>query len=117
LIRIRPPARPSLDRTEIGAARRVIRQLLLKAAPMHAHADALENSVRVDADPRVERPRAALSSSSFLRLRVTLLSPDIVEATLDGRQPKGMQLDDLTRPLPSTWDEQRTVVLRAGPGD
>ena len=29
-------------------------------------------------------------------LRLTLLAPDIVEAILDGRQPKGMQLEELT---------------------
>jgi ParB-like chromosome segregation protein Spo0J len=40
-------------------------------------------------------------------LRLTLLAPDIVEAILDGRQPKGMQLEDLTQALPSAWDEQR----------
>ena len=29
-------------------------------------------------------------------LRLTLLAPDIVEAILDGRQPKAMQLEELT---------------------
>ena len=43
-------------------------------------------------------------------LRLTLLAPDIVEAILDGRQPKGMQLEDLTRVIPSTWAEQRESV-------
>jgi hypothetical protein len=42
---------------------------------------------------------------------LTLLSPDIVETILDGRQPKGMQLEDLTRALPSAWDEQRQRLL------
>ena len=28
-------------------------------------------------------------------LRLTLLAPDIVEAILDGRQPAGLQLDNL----------------------
>ena len=40
-------------------------------------------------------------------LRLTLLAPDIVEAILDGRQPKALQLEDLTRSLPSAWSEQR----------
>jgi hypothetical protein len=40
-------------------------------------------------------------------LRLTLLAPDIVEAILDGRQPKGMQLEELTRAMPSGWAEQR----------
>ena len=45
------------------------------------------------------------------QLRLTLLAPDIVEAILDGRQPKGMQLDDLTGTLPSAWNEQRRKLL------
>jgi hypothetical protein len=31
--------------------------------------------------------------------------PDIVEAILNGRQPKGLQLEELTRVMPSTWAE------------
>jgi hypothetical protein len=44
-------------------------------------------------------------------LRLTLLAPDIVEAVLDGRHPKGMQLEELTRAMPSAWDEQRQHLL------
>jgi hypothetical protein len=44
-------------------------------------------------------------------MRLTLLEPDIVEAILDGRQPKGMQLEGLTKALPSVWDEQRQRLL------
>lgn len=40
-------------------------------------------------------------------LNLTLLAPDIVEAILDGRQPKGMQLDELVKAIPGAWDEQR----------
>ena len=40
-------------------------------------------------------------------LRLTLLAPDIVEAVLDGRLPKGVRLEDLVWPLPSGWAEQR----------
>ena len=43
-------------------------------------------------------------------LRLTLLAPDIVEAILDGRQPKGMQLEELTGKLPSAWEEQRQLL-------
>ncbi len=48
-------------------------------------------------------------SRSFITrlLRLTLLAPDIVEVILDGRQPKGLQLEVLTRPLPSEWEAQR----------
>ena len=43
-------------------------------------------------------------------IRLTLLAPDIQEAILDGRQPKGMQLEELTRVMPSEWGEQRRRV-------
>jgi hypothetical protein len=46
-------------------------------------------------------------------LRLTLLAPDIQEAILDGRQPKPLQLEDLTRALPSPWDEQKALPSRA----
>jgi hypothetical protein len=38
---------------------------------------------------------------------LTLLAPDIAEAFLDGQQPKGMQLEELTRAMPSAWEEQQ----------
>ena len=44
-------------------------------------------------------------------LRLTLLAPDIVEAILEGRQPKGMQLEELTRAMPSGWEEQHHLSL------
>jgi hypothetical protein len=40
-------------------------------------------------------------------LRLTLLAPEIVEAILDGRQPKALQLEDSTRAFSRVWDEQR----------
>jgi hypothetical protein len=39
-------------------------------------------------------------------LRLTLLAPDIVEAILAGRQPKGMMLEQWTGSMSSVWDEQ-----------
>jgi hypothetical protein len=43
-------------------------------------------------------------------LRLTLLSPEIVEAILDGRQPADLQLEDLLRPLPVGWREQGAEI-------
>jgi hypothetical protein len=40
-------------------------------------------------------------------LRLALLAPDVVEAILAGRTDQGMMLEQLERPLPATWDEQR----------
>ena len=36
-----------------------------------------------------------------------------VEAILDGRQPKGLQLEELTKPVPTGWQEQRSVPWSA----
>jgi len=45
-----------------------------------------------------------INSSYVSRLlRLTLLSPDIVEAILDGRQPDGMTLPELMEQLPVEW--------------
>jgi len=39
-------------------------------------------------------------------LRLTLLSPALVEAILDGRQPEGMTLPSLMEPFPVEWNLQ-----------
>jgi hypothetical protein len=38
---------------------------------------------------------------------LTLLAPDLVEAVLGGRLPKGVRLEDLVRPLPADWAGQQ----------
>jgi hypothetical protein len=43
-------------------------------------------------------------------LRLTLLSPEIVEAILDGRQPADLQVEHLLRPFPIGWREQRAEI-------
>jgi hypothetical protein len=49
-----------------------------------------------------------INSSYVSRLlRLTLLSPDIVEAILDGRQPEGMTLPALMEPFHSEWKIQQ----------
>lgn len=39
-------------------------------------------------------------------MRLSLLSPDLVEAILDGRQPRHLTLEILRQPLPQNWTEQ-----------
>jgi hypothetical protein len=39
-------------------------------------------------------------------LRLTLLSPKIIEAIIEGRQPPALELDDLLKQFPIEWDEQ-----------
>jgi hypothetical protein len=43
-------------------------------------------------------------------LDLTLLAPDIQEAILEGRQAKGMQLEELTRAMPEEWGRQRERI-------
>jgi hypothetical protein len=40
-------------------------------------------------------------------LPLTCLAPDIVEAILDGRQPKGLRVAEMPGNGPVGWDEQR----------
>ena len=50
-------------------------------------------------------------------LPLTCLAPDIVEAILDGRQPKGLRLAEMLGNGPLGWEEQRAVwaFSRRGP--
>ena len=43
-------------------------------------------------------------------LRLALLTPDLVEAILAGRTDQGMILEQLERPLPASWEEQRDYL-------
>ena len=44
-------------------------------------------------------------------LRLALLAPDLVEAILAGETDQGMMLEQLERPLPASWEEQRQLLL------
>jgi hypothetical protein len=41
---------------------------------------------------------------------LTLLAADIQEVILEGRQVKGIQLEELTEAMPGTWGEQRLLA-------
>ena len=47
-------------------------------------------------------------------LRLTLLAPDIIEAILDGRQPRGLELSVLLKPLPLSWEQQWALLRFEG---
>jgi hypothetical protein len=47
-------------------------------------------------------------------LRLTLLSPTIVDAILEGRQPATLELDDLLKQFPIEWDQQFGRLTKAG---
>ncbi|MBF0628727.1 MAG: hypothetical protein HQL91_10985 [Magnetococcales bacterium] len=40
-------------------------------------------------------------------LELSLLSPEIVEAILDGRQPVGLSLREFAKGIPLAWEEQK----------
>jgi hypothetical protein len=44
-------------------------------------------------------------------LRLALLAPDIVEAILAGRTDQVLLLENLERPLPASWTEQRAMIV------
>ena len=48
-------------------------------------------------------------------LPLTCLAPDIVEAILDGRQPKGLRLAEMLGNGPLAWEEQWSVWSSCGP--
>ena len=64
-------------------------------------------SGRIPSIPKLAE-KEKISSSYLARiLRLTLLTPDFVEAILDGRQPKGLALADFLELFPVEWEEGR----------
>ncbi|MDD1522262.1 hypothetical protein DCG74_02770 [Bradyrhizobium sp. WBAH42] len=52
--------------------------------------------------------REAVNESYVCRvLRLTLLAPDLIQAILDGKQPKTVELKTLLKPFPHNWSAQR----------
>lgn len=43
-------------------------------------------------------------------LRLAFLSPDLVEAILDGRQPNNLSLETMRKPLPTEWFKQEQAL-------
>jgi hypothetical protein len=99
------PAKPRPDETLIRALARAHRWKRLLEEGRYRSAGELAEAERV--------------SRRYVNrlLRLTLLAPDIQEAILEGRQPKALQLKELTRAMPSAWEEQRSALLRGAPPD
>ncbi len=43
-------------------------------------------------------------------LRLGYLAPDIIEAIVEGRQPRSLTVKRLLRGIPCSWADQRTVL-------
>jgi hypothetical protein len=96
------PTKPRLDETLIRALGRAHRWRRLLEDGTYRSAGEISEAEKID--------------RSFVNrlMRLTLLAPDIQESILEGRQPKGMQLEELTSLFPSDWEEQREAVTVAG---
>jgi hypothetical protein len=46
-------------------------------------------------------------------LRLTLLSPSVIEAIIEGRQPAALELDDLLKQFPIEWDNQLEMLTHS----
>jgi hypothetical protein len=111
LVRARSP-----DGGDAGAAQRRPDATLIRAlARAHRWKQLIEDGTYRSAAEIAEAEGITRSFVNRL-LRLTLLAPDVVEAILDGRQPKAMQLDELMKQMPSEWTQQRTALLSPFPG-
>lgn len=69
----------------------------------------------VNSPQSMSSPRRKGWNTSYVAhvLRLALLAPDIVEAILDGCQPRTMQLQPLLRKeFPVLWEQQRTFFAQ-----
>lgn len=94
---------PLVDSTLVRALARAFRWQRLLDEGAHATFDELAKAEGV-------------SQSHVSRmLRLTLLSPDLVEAILEGRQPEGMRLEGLLAGFPDEWGRQRECTSTTQP--
>jgi hypothetical protein len=82
------PPRPRVDNAIVKAIGRAFRWRKLLETGTHATIAEIAAAEKINA------------SYVGRVLRLTLLSPEIVEAILEGRQPADLQLEDLLRPFP-----------------
>ncbi|MBR0931253.1 hypothetical protein JQ561_31995 [Bradyrhizobium diazoefficiens] len=92
------PAKPQVDNTLIKAVVRAHRWRNMLESNLFS-------SVR-------DLAKAEKINESYLCriLRLTLLSPAITEAILNGLQPGGLELAQLLKSIPADWDEQKALI-------
>jgi hypothetical protein len=89
----------------IPTSRRVDSTLIKAIVRAHRWRDMLESGRY--ATVRDLAKAEAINESYLGRvLRLTLLSPAIIEAILEGRQPPALELEDLLKQFPIEWDQQ-----------
>jgi hypothetical protein len=89
----------------IPTPRRVDNTLVKAIVRAHRWRDTLESGRYATVR---DLAKAEVINESYLGrvLRLTLLSPTIIEAILEGRQPPTLELDDLLKQFPIDWDQQ-----------
>ncbi len=108
----------------LGGRKQVMTQ---SAQPQHADQTPHVDQTLVKALARAHRWRTLLESGRYRTvralasaeainesylcrtLRLTLLSPKLTEAILDGRQPPALDLTKLLRSIPTNWQEQEVI--------
>jgi hypothetical protein len=91
-------------------APRIDTALLKAIVRAHRWREMLENG---ECPSAADLAKAEKVNDSYLSrvLRITLLAPEIIEAIVAGQQPPTLQVDDLMKPLPAQWQQQRAVLL------
>jgi hypothetical protein len=96
------PARPCIDSTLIRALARAFRWKNMLESGRFATVSELAAAEKLD--------RSFVSHV----LQLTLLAPELVEAILDGRQSRTLQLQALVRGLPVEWERQGELMAICG---
>ncbi len=96
---------PAGARPWVPARTRVDSTLVKAIVRAHRWRDMLESG---DYATVRDLAKAEAINESYLGrvLRLTLLSPTLIEAILEGRQPANLELDDLFQQFPVEWDKQ-----------
>jgi hypothetical protein len=94
----------------ISTPRRVDNTLIKAIVRAHRWRDMLESGRY--ATVRDLAKAEAINESYLGRvLRLTLLSPSIIEAILEGRQPPTLELEGLLKQFPVEWDQQLETLI------
>ncbi len=93
------PGRPLIDSTLVKALARAFRWRAMLESASIATVEEIATAEKINA------------SYVSRILRLTLLSPDIVEMILEGRQPADLTMATLMKPFPVEWPAQREILL------
>ena len=95
----------------ISPPRRVDNTLVKAIVRAHRWRDMLESGSHATVR---DLAKAEVINESYLGrvLRLTLLSPSIIEAILEGLQPANLELDGLLKQFPVEWDQQLETLTK-----